>query len=140
VPVVPGDESVDSVVVVVLDLLLSGSSLTAEIVSCITLDLVDCSILAIFVVGLTWTAEEVDCTWLVLVQFRSRLGTSLTLWICLFVCLFFYTKLITCTPGWVGRMYSYLIRLVRLSLSSLSTINTALRSDASRTSALLGNS
>jgi hypothetical protein len=45
VPVVPGDESVDWIAVVVLNLLLSGSSLAAEIVSCRTTDLVDCSIL-----------------------------------------------------------------------------------------------
>jgi hypothetical protein len=74
----PDGESVDWIAVVVLDLLLSGSSLAAEIASCGTTDLVDCSILAIFVAGLAWTAEEVDCTWLML-QFRSRLGTSLTL-------------------------------------------------------------
>jgi hypothetical protein len=89
VPVVPGDESVVWFAVVVLDLLLSGSSLAAEIVSCRTADLVNCSILAMYVVGLAWAAEEVDCTWLMLVQFRSRLGTSLPLWICLFFfCLF----------------------------------------------------
>jgi hypothetical protein len=43
VPVVPDDESVDWIAVVVLDLLLSGSSLAAEIVSCMTIDLVDCT-------------------------------------------------------------------------------------------------
>jgi hypothetical protein len=39
-----------------------------------------------------------------------------------------YFKLITYTPDWVGWMYSCLIRLVRLSFFSLSTISTALRS------------
>jgi hypothetical protein len=85
VPVVPGDESVDWIAVVVLDLLLSGSSLAAEIVSCRTTDLVYCGILAMFAVGLAWAAEEFDCTWLMLVQFPSRLGTSLPLWICFFL-------------------------------------------------------
>jgi hypothetical protein len=60
----------------VLDLLLSDLSLTAEIVGCMTTDLVDCSKPGIFVVDLVWSVEEVDCTWLMPVQPRSRLGTS----------------------------------------------------------------
>jgi hypothetical protein len=40
---------------------------------------VGCSKPVIFAVGLVWSAEEFDCTWLALVRSRSQLGTSPTL-------------------------------------------------------------
>jgi hypothetical protein len=60
----------------VLDVLLSDLSLTAEVVGCMTIGLVDCSRPAIFAVDLVYSVEEVDCTWLFLVRSRSRWGTS----------------------------------------------------------------
>jgi hypothetical protein len=51
-------------------------SLTAEIVGCMTIGLVDCRRPEMFAVHLVWCVEEVDCTWLIVVRSRSRLGTS----------------------------------------------------------------
>jgi hypothetical protein len=78
--VVPYGNFVGWAVVVVLDLLLSHLS-TAEIVGCMTIGLVDCSRPAIFAVDLVWSVEEVNCTWLMLVRSRSRLGTSTSVWV-----------------------------------------------------------
>jgi uncharacterized protein involved in cysteine biosynthesis len=60
----------------------------------------------------------------------ANITPSVDLFFFVFVCFntLSYFKLITYTPDWVGWMYGCLIRLVRLSLCSLSTINTVLRS------------